>query len=408
MGIVGRTLMLYCHDTFGLGHLRRTLTLAHYLRRCWDDAPQLIVTGSPFAQSFRLPEDADYVKLPCVEKIGDDRYRARSLPMSLAAIRKLRGDIVLSAARHLRPDVLIVDNVPAGLRGELLPTLTYLKESSPGTRLVLGLRDIVDAAPQVRRAWLRDGAYRLLDDVYDLILVYGDREVYDVVREYGFSSRAAAKTRFVGYLERCRAGDTDRVPAASDARTHPRVLVTAGGGGDGYSLFRTALATASVAPAAGRFEWLLVGGPLLPRAHRDSLAALTARSPSVRFLPSSEELLDHVAAADVVVSMGGYNSLCEILSLARPAVIVPRIAPRQEQVIRACALSERGLVRMVHPDALTPRRLAEAVDEVVGQPVPSDRKPSFKGLPGAAAELEDLLRRSVRTAVNPAIAAREG
>lgn len=398
----GARVLLYCHDTFGLGHLRRTLTLAQYLRQRWDGAAQLIVTGSPLAQNFLLPEDADYVKLPSVVKTGSERYRARSLPMSLADVLKLRADIVLSAARHMKPDVFIVDNVPAGLRGELLPTLRYLKESSPGTRLVLGLRDIVDDAAHVRRAWIRDGAYGLLEDVYDLIVVYGDQEVYDVVCEYGFSERAAAKTRFVGYLERGQPNGNGPVRADLGVDSRPLVLVTAGGGGDGYSLFRAALDTVRSSPAAARFEWLLVGGPLLPATHRESLVALSAESASVRFLPSAQDLLSYIAAADVVVSMGGYNSLCEILSLARPAVIVPRVAPRREQLIRASTMSERGLVRMVHPDALTPRRLVDEVVELVGHSVPTDRLPRFEGLPGAAAELEALLRPALRTPVEAA------
>jgi predicted glycosyltransferase len=294
----------------------------------------------------------------------------------------------------MQPDVFVVDNVPAGLRGEILPTLRYLKGSSPGTRLVLGLRDIIDDPAHVRRAWMRDGAYRLLDDVYDLIIVYGDQDVYDVVREYGFSERAAAKTRFVGYLERELADDAT-LPSGA-ARSQPLVLVTAGGGGDGYGLFRAALDSVRAVPAADQFDWLLVGGPLLPADDRKNLAAKSAASASVRFLPSTPDLLGFVAAADVVVSMGGYNSLCEILSFARPALIVPRVAPRREQLIRASILSERGLVRMVHPDALTPGRLVQEIVELVGQAMPADRLPYFGGLPGAAAELQALLSRSKR------------
>ncbi len=188
-----RKLMLYSHDTYGLGHLARTLTLAGYLRSRWPATSQLIVTGSPLAHHFRLPEDADYVKLPSVVKVAADHYEARSLVLRFEEVRALRSEILVGVARHFAPDALIVDNVPAGLEGELKPALHHLKEASPSTRLVLGLRDIVDDAPRVRRAWTRDGVYELLEEVYDLVLVYGDREVYDTVAEYGLRDPHVAR-----------------------------------------------------------------------------------------------------------------------------------------------------------------------------------------------------------------------
>jgi predicted glycosyltransferase len=188
--------MFYSHDSYGLGHLRRTLALARHLRA----DSQLIVTGSPLAHRFQFPPGTDYIKLPSVLKRGEERYEPRYLRVPFSDVSDLRRDLLLCSARHLRPDVLIVDNVPRGLKGELLPTLAYLKEQS--CRLVLGLRDVVDEAEWVKRTWRDDGSYELLDDVYDLILVYGRRDVYDVVEEYDFSPEAAAKTRFVGYLRR--------------------------------------------------------------------------------------------------------------------------------------------------------------------------------------------------------------
>jgi predicted glycosyltransferase len=182
------TALLYCHDTFGLGHLRRTLSLVEALHERRPDLSQLVATGSPLAHGFRLPERVDYLKLPSVAKVGAG-YAARSLPLSLADVTALRTEILTAAARHLRPDLVVVDNVPAGLGGELLPALRELRRSR-GTRLVLGLRDIVDEPERIRRAWTRDGSYELLDEVYDRILVYGQPDLFDVAAEYGLSPAA--------------------------------------------------------------------------------------------------------------------------------------------------------------------------------------------------------------------------
>ena len=384
--------MLFSHDTYGLGHLARTLTLAGYLRNRWPATSQLIVTGSPLAHHFRLPEDADYVKLPSVVKVAADHYEARSLQLGLDEVRALRSEILLGIARTFAPDALIVDNVPTGLQGELVPALLHLKEASPRTRLVLGLRDVVDDAPRVRRAWTRDGVYELLEDVYDLVLVYGDREVYDAVAEYGLGPRAAAKTRYVGYLRReSSTSSVSRARADLRVRSDRLVLVMAGGGGDGYNLLRTALDALRLRPEAARFDWMLVGGPLMPAAHRHSLEQLAAGTLGARFRRFVPDLAAYVAAADAVVSMGGYNSICEILTADRPSVVVPRVDPRTEQLIRAEALRGRSRIRVIHPRDLTPSHLIDAVDELVELESPASRLPDLEGLRGAAGELEEAL-----------------
>ena len=390
--------MFYSHDTYGLGHLKRTLMLAGFLRTRMPALSQLVVTGSPLAHRFQLPPGADYIKLPSVVKVGAEHYEARSLALPFGRVRHLRREMLLSAARHFRPHALIVDNVPAGLKGELRPTLHSLRDTS--CRLVLGLRDVVDEADWVRQAWSRDGIYELLDELYDLILVYGRRDVFDVVEKYGFSPKAAAKTRFVGYLRRAPAGrDAAEIRTELGVRRNERlVVVMAGGGGDGYDLLRAALEAIRLGGRPG-FHFLLLGGPLMPPEHRQRARALSAKHEGVHYLDFVDDAASYVAAADVVVSMGGYNSVCELLSLRKLAIVVPRVSPRREQLIRAEVLAKRGVLRMIHPDELTADRLLEEMDRLL-----DDRSyppPSFAldGLPAAAAELDLLLRSRLPAAV---------
>jgi predicted glycosyltransferase len=364
--------MLYCHDSYGLGHIKRTLSVSRHLRAHWPGAAQLLVTGSPLAHRLVGPDDPDYVKLPSVLKVGAGRYEARSLPLVLGEMVRMRSEMLLSAARHFRPDLLVVDHAPAGLEGEILPTLRELRRR--GARLVVGLRDVVDDAPVVRTAWRREGVYDLLADVYDRILVYGQPDVYDVAREYAFPRQARAKTRYVGYLRRAAASPADEVRAGARAGV-PLVLVTAGGGGDGDRLVATSLE--ALGPAAA-LDPVIVAGPF---------ARQTVRGRVLEFV---DDLASYVAAADAVVAMGGYNSVCEILSFERPAVLVPRVRPRKEQLIRAQRLSGRGLVRMVHPDELTPRRLLAEVRTLLEAPRRPARPVALDGLAATAHELESL------------------
>lgn len=404
-------IIFYCHDSYGLGHLRRTLTLARYLRACAPAINQLIVTGSPLAHDLLLPEDGDYVKLPSVIKTGQDEYASRSLPLPFERISRMRAEIIESAARNVRPDALLVDHAPAGLKGEIVPALRELRRfSDTHTRLIVGLRDVVDDAPRVRASWRREGVYELLEDVYDLVLVYGDPRVYDVVSEYHLSPRVARKTRYVGYLAR----DADRTPEqvrrALGLQTGKLVVATVGGGGDGVELLEAVLR--GLQQSNGGFDTLVVAGPFMPTRFRERLAELADSSPLVRLVSFVDDLQSTIAAADVVVSMGGYNAICEILSAERPAVIVPRVVPRREQLIRAEALSERGVVRTIHPDDLTPRRIIAEIEELLGQTSGGigdpnlNELPNLNGLPAAAAELEAALHEAANGAARRGAAVR--
>lgn len=79
---------------------------------------------------------------------------------------------------------------------------------------------------------------------------------------------------------------------------------------------------------------------------RNKRAQLAKRSRPYRvkirpFYPRMEELF---GAADLVVSMGGYNTICEILSQGTPTLVVPRETPRKEQLIRAGSLQKKHVL----------------------------------------------------------------
>lgn len=380
--------LYYCHDSYGLGHLRRTLRLARHVRELLPDATQLVVSGAAYTDGWSLPAGADWVKLPSVVKVGADEYRARSLECGLDATLELRKDLVLAAARRFAPDIFVVDHVPAGLGGEALPALR--QAAAAGASLVLGLRDVLDDATLVRRSWRTGGVHALLDRLYDRIVVYGDPSVYDVVEEYGFSPAAAAKTRYVGYLRApwtSPAAEVRRELGLGDDRL---VVVTAGGGGDGFSVVSAALAAFAAAPLE-RTQAVVVPGPLMDPAERAELEAAARRcGPAVRLVPAVPDLGRIVAAADAVISMGGYNTVCEILSYGRPAVIVPRVRPRLEQLIRAEALAGRGLVRVLHPVDLTPARISSELRQLLDVPPRRVRGLALDGLDGFVSTVEEL------------------
>ncbi len=89
--------------------------------------------------------------------------------------------------------------------------------------------------------------------------------------------------------------------------------------------------------------------------------------------------------------MGGYNTICEVLSFRKPALIVPRVKPRREQLIRAERLQALGLVDLLHPADLTPGALSEWLANGHRRPALARRHIDLNGLTRVPQLLEELL-----------------
>ena len=390
-------LMVYSHDAFGLGNLRRMLTICDYLLDCWPRLSILLVTGSPMLQGFRLPKGLDYIKLPCLNRGISGELSAKYLGTSIEETVALRSQLIYAAAAHFKPDLLLVDKKPKGLRGELTQTLDYLQQHLPNNKRVLLLRDILDTPEKTILEWQKLGYYQDIQTHYDQVQVVGMHTVFDLVQEYQFPLPVAHKVRYCGYIRK-QPGNRDRADLRQQfglKETDRLVLVTPGGGEDGYDLVHAYLqglkqlqAEANLDP---RLHSLILCGPEMPGEQQLQLQELAATCPRVTLQSFTDDLLSYLAAADTVVSMGGYNTLTEILTLGKRAVVVPRIKPSQEQLIRATRFAALGLVQPIHPECLTPRSLMQAVSHQLKAPVALPVGIDFSGLPQVANHLAALV-----------------
>lgn len=347
----------YSHDTVGLGHIRRNLLIAQTIAHAEPNVTILMLAGAREAAVFPMPANVDCTTLPSIQKGDDGQYRARRLRLTLRQIVAVRAHIIQGALEAFRPDVLIVDTEPRGAFRELEPALSWLRMQGR-TRCILGLRDIRDHAVAVRREWREASNDAAICDYYSAVWVYGDPHVFDVVREYHLSRDVAAKLHYTGYLDqRARltfvhsGDDGSRLLATLPAGR--MILCTVGGGQDGAALARAFIATELPPDAFG----LILTGPQMPADQLDELRERATRAKCVRvlrFLPEPAPLL---ARADRLITMGGYNSTLEAVSFGKPALIVPRVKPRQEQWIRADRFRALGLLDVLHPDDLSSQQL---------------------------------------------------
>jgi predicted glycosyltransferase len=361
-------ILMYSHDTYGLGHIRRTMAIASYLL-----GPRiniLILTGSPIAGRFSFPEQIDFVRIPGMIKKTKDEYLPLSIKINARHALDIRKNIITATAKTFQPQLFIVDKEPLGLRKEVLPTLKWLQRCRPNTRAILGLRDIMDDAATVKKDWNEKGVYEILESLYAEIWVYGNREFYDPIAEYDISESISRKIHFTGYIPR-------KIPGKEAVRNIRKelgvqqaeklVVVTTGGGGDGYNVMRNYVDMLESAAGNLPFKSVLITGPFMPKKKRRKIFK-RARKLGVRTYHFYRQMETIFAAADLVVSMGGYNTLCEILSQGTLSLVIPRETPRKEQMIRAQAFKHQNLVDYIPWGEFTPQILQEKIFALLDRP----------------------------------------
>ncbi|GGH37308.1 glycosyltransferase family protein [Microbacterium album] len=335
-------IVLYSHDSVGLGHIRRNLALAHALterlgRERGEAVTGMLIAGRPEATEFPPPPGWDWLIVPGVRR-EPDGYAARALDVDLDTLAAVRGGAFHAAVSSFRPDLIIVDRHPLGVARELDSALRAVRREQPGCAVVLGLRDVLDAPDVARAEWRAAGGGRSLRRLFDAVWVFGDPAVHDASATGELPAGLRGLVRHTGYLS------AGRTRGAGFTVDEPFVLTTVGGGADGARLATAAAA----APVPEGYRHLVVLGPQMPAAERAAVRAVAAEGTRVvRRVPDVLALAQRAAA---VVCMGGYNTLCEVMSTRTPALVVPRVARRAEQLIRARALARAGAVDTALPD----------------------------------------------------------
>jgi predicted glycosyltransferase len=372
----GARLLIYTQDGRGLGHLRRASSLAAEFLRREPGGWVLTISDSPLGTLLHDVPNHDYLKLPSIVKAGQGAWYPLALPLEFAEVRQLRFRLILEAATAFRPDVLLVDHMPHGAMGELIPSLEALRGSP--TSIVLGLRDIIDAPDVVQNRWRSEGALDALARYYDQVLVYGSCDVFDLPREYGWPVELADLVSYCGYVCSSDAPEDPKRVRARRLANVPRgtkmIVAMAGGGVDSYELMSMLLDALPAISAVQPCALELVTGPFMSDPERTDLK-LRAEGLPVRLRTMVRNPLSYVAAADLVVGMAGYNTTMEVLRMGTPALLVPRRGPSSEQRMRARRFAQRGWVSQLDPDDLAPDRLAEAVLQALSAEHPAHEVP---------------------------------
>lgn len=355
-------LIVYSHDSFGLESIRRVLRICEYLLDNIPGLSILVLSDSSLLHGSQIHPGLDYLKIPCLG-INIDKIVTNYLSTEFEETVKLRSNLIQTAIADFKPDLVLVDQKPYGLLGELKPALDYLQVFLPQTKLILFLPDVLDASEVTIKDWQNYQYYQAIDSFFDKVLVVGMSELFDLVQEYKFPASIAQKIAYCGYI-RSKPADQEASLIRDELGIQPEdklVLVTYGNGGDNYRLVHNYLLGLAHLSPRYNCKSLIVCGAQTPLWQRQELAQLAKEHPQIQTREVNDNLASYIEAADVIVSRGDYNTVCQILSYRKRAVIVPQNNPLAEQIIRAEKMAKVGLFKTVSPQYITPKILIEAI-----------------------------------------------
>jgi predicted glycosyltransferase len=389
----GLRIAIYSQDGFGLGHMQRTASIAWELYRLRPEASILTFSDSQLGQFFPISPHHDYIKLPSIAKEGPGNWKATHLRMSFPDILDLRKELISNALLHYAPDIFLVDHMPHGAMGELLPALEAMKHFGLKTQNVLGLRDILDSPEVTINRWQVEGAYDVIERFYARILVFGMQDVYDVGEKYQLPESALKKLFYCGYVANLdhekNAYNIRARYLASAAADTSLVVVMAGGGADGYAMMSTLIEALPKVLEEQPCILAIITGPFMPVELIADLERRAGRLP-VQMLEAVTDSTSYISAADLVIAMAGYNTSVEILRNKTPAILIPRAGPSAEQRTRASIFAAKHWVDTIDPDEVTPENLAESISLHLRNP--NVKKPStLPNLSGAAVAAKHTL-----------------
>jgi predicted glycosyltransferase len=346
-----KRIVLYSHDGLGLGHTRRNLNIASAIVEANDDARCLVVSGSDDVFRFTIPDRVEVVKIPGIKKVSNNHYEGRRHFLNAAQTYQLRSDIILTVLKNFSTNIFLIDKHPLGAGKELEQSLEYLKTTN--AKVFLGLRDILDAPNEVRQSWKKYDLYQSIEHYYTGIIVYGHSAICNISKDYGIHGPA----EYVGYVT------TTNGSVGQDNRLNskkPLVTVSVGSGEDGEFLVKSIMKCFN----RDQYEMLIIAGP---QAKQNKELKLECEKAGIQFKTFVSNMPDVLNRTSVLICMGGYNTLAEAMEHAVPTICVPRTHPREEQLIRAKAFAEKGLLAFVHPDDVTPDRMHQEIFKALNQ-----------------------------------------
>lgn len=366
-----KRILYYIHYHNSFGHFQIVLAQVQAIKEQNPDFDVLVVSGGTPLNSLSFPSNVGFVQMPSLGPQTKDfsGLKSDSLSLSTDQIIKMRKEMLLSLVKNFRPNVIVTEFFPFGrlrLKGEILPMIQYAKKHLAGCKIISSMMDIYG-----RNVKNSNKANRLVNSrlarYYDFVFIHGDPKVHRINQK--FTPAIKNKIIYTGYLLTKKKGHLISPQTLrrqySKAVDRPLIVASAGGGMDGFHLIKNVVKAAKLLNSEKiKYDFVVSTGSFISEKDHRTLLKLVETCRSVQLKKFTPNLFDLVEAADLSISMGGYNTCAEILSSPTNAIIVPRDF-EPEQKLRAQSLKGLDLVETIYPNDITPRVLASRITKTL-------------------------------------------
>ena len=349
----------YCQHVLGVGHLFRSLEICRAL-----SAHQVIlVTGGPPVKTD-LPEHVRGFRLPDLQM--DHAFKglfSSTKNLTVDQVKEERQKRLLALFEKERPDLFLVELYPFGrkaFRFELDPVLKALREKRLAPcRVFSSVRDILVEKDDHGKHEAR--VVKTLNRYFDRVLVHADPDLVEIRETFGPFDEISIPVDYTGYIAPRPSEDArQRIRKQMDMGASEVLIVASAGGGNVGAPLLEAVIRAFSRLERGNCRLQVFTGPFLRPRDFDGIKKMApARVQVDKF---TTDFISCLAAADLSVSMGGYNTTMNLLATRVPALLWP-FSQNREQRLRARRLADRGVLTVLQDADLQPDRLAAMMDQ---------------------------------------------
>ncbi len=329
-------IIIYCQHVLGLGHFFRTLEIA----RAMETFDVILVTGGGRVE-VRLPDHVRHVKLPGL--MNDKNFTGLysvDPQKSVEDVKLEREKQLLDLVKNENPDFFLIELYPFGRRAfrfELIPVLNFIKDNHRvNCKVVCSMRDIL--VERKNRLKYESGVIDALNNWFDAVLVHSDPQLIKLGSTFSRLDKIKIPLVYTGFVT--PVPDKKKVKHIREnlrLQNKKRLIVASAGGGNvGAPLLRAVVNAYNELPSKENLMLNVYTGPYMEKEDKQYLQSVADSSANsgIRVKEFTSDFVSLLGAADLSVSMAGYNTCMNIVAASVPSLVWP-FGQNQEQKERA-------------------------------------------------------------------------
>ncbi|MBD2336542.1 glycosyl transferase [Calothrix sp. FACHB-156] len=388
-----KKILFYCQYLSGMGHLVRSTEIVRSLVKYFQ---VYFICGGPEITGFEIPPQVEVIKLPALW-LENGKFTVDNSYHSVAQVKDMRKNLLISEFNRIQPDCVITEFFPFGrhkLLFELLPFVEHIKLTSPHTKIVCSLRDVIGKENLEEEA---ETICYLMNRYFDLLLFHADADFQTFADTFSKYRDIKSKIFHTGFVTQSLANNIDEHLLWGEVNPEVvKILVSVGGGRIGYELLETVIAASPILETRVPHIIKIFTGPFMAEEKVKQLIKAAEQRENIQIETYTLQLLAYMQTADISLSLSGYNTTMNILSTGVRAIVVPigHENEDKEQLVRTQKLQQLGIVDYILPKDLEATHLSQTIITNLNRNLVLDSVDKFdlQGADNTASFLKEFLR----------------